>query len=66
MHSFLKSIGYSGEGSVQENEELIRNTILKADYKKEFKLKNGGKLIEFIRFTTDDTGIIVVGEEDEE
>ncbi len=65
MHSFLKSIGYSEEGSVSENEELIRNTILKADYKKEFKLKNGGKLIEFIRFTTDDTGIIVVGEEDE-
>ncbi len=66
MHSFLKSIGYSTEGSVQENEELIKNSILKADYKKEVILSNGGKLIEFIRFTTDDTGIIVVGEEDGE
>ena len=66
MHSFLKSIGYRKHNTIQQTEELIKNSILKADYKKEVEIENGGKLIEFIRFTTDDTGIIVVGEEDTE
>ena len=66
MHSFLKSVGYTVEGNPGEIEEIIRTTILKAEYRKEVKLKRGGKLIEYIRFTTDDSGIIVVGEEDEE
>ncbi len=66
MHSFLKSVGFSVSGNPGEIEEIIRTTILKAKYRKEVKLKRGGKLIEYIRFTTEDSGIIVVGEEDDE
>ena len=66
MHSFLKSVGYSVEGNPGEIEEIIRTTILKAEYRKEVKLKRGGKLIEYIRLTTEESGIIVVGEEDDE
>ncbi len=66
MHSFLKSIGYTCKGTPTELEELIKNTLLKADYKKEVALERGGKMVEYIRFTSEDSGIIVVGEEDEE
>ena len=66
MHSFLKSIGYSCNGTPKELEELIKTTLLKADYKKEYNLERGGKLVEYIRFTSDETGIIVVGKEDTE
>jgi hypothetical protein len=64
MHTFIKSIGFRNKTSQAEIEELVRNSVLHADEKKEIIRNNGSKFLEFRKEYAENIGIIVRGEED--
>ncbi|MBR4343657.1 MAG: DUF3881 family protein [Lachnospiraceae bacterium] len=66
MHTFIKAIGFGKKESQAELEDLIKESVLKANFKSEKIKKSGYKFLEFNREFAENIGIIVRGEEDKD
>ena len=64
MHSYLKSIGFSKIQAQDEIENLIAKSIAESEICSEFRKDDGHLAVEFTKFTSANTGIKVIGEED--
>lgn len=64
MHTYLRSIGFTGLEEQSDIEDLICTVIGQADKREMFKRKDGSVLVEYILQTSPSSGIKVRGEED--
>lgn len=65
MHSYLRSIGMSEISSQAEIEEIIDDIVREGKKKKKCKKEDSSTIVEYTREYSRNTGIKVVGEEDQ-
>lgn len=66
MHKYLRAAGFSEYTSKKKIQELVRETIIYADERALVKREDKTTLVEFRKDFTDNIGIAVCGEFDEE